>query len=53
MSEACSLSVLCAIYILPDSRQYIENIGIYHLTFLGIVDLAWRQEDEDSGKITF
>ncbi len=35
-----------AIYIPPNSRQRIKNIGPSDLTFLCIVDPAWRQEDE-------
>jgi mannose-6-phosphate isomerase-like protein (cupin superfamily) len=35
-----------AIYIPPDSRQYIENTGRSQLKFLCIVDPAWRQDDE-------
>lgn len=35
-----------AIYIPPGSRQYISNRGNEALTFLCIVDPAWRQEDE-------
>lgn len=36
-----------AIYIPPDSRQYIRNTGRSELKFLCIVDPAWRHEDED------
>ena len=35
-----------AIYIPPDSVQYIKNIGQSDLKFLCIIDPAWRQEDE-------
>ena len=35
-----------AIYIPPDSKQFIENIGKNDLKFLCIVDPAWRKEDE-------
>lgn len=35
-----------AIYIPPESRQYIRNIGDMDLVFICIVDPAWRQEDE-------
>jgi mannose-6-phosphate isomerase-like protein (cupin superfamily) len=34
------------VYIPPDARQYIENIGSTDLKFLCIVDPAWRKEDE-------
>ncbi len=36
----------CAVNIAPHSVQYIENIGDSDLTFLCIVDPAWRQQDE-------
>lgn len=35
-----------AIYIPPNSRQYISNTGNIPLTFICIVDPAWRKEDE-------
>lgn len=35
-----------AVYIRPNSVQYIENTGNSDLVFLCIVDPAWRQEDE-------
>ncbi len=36
-----------AIYIPPNSKQYIENTGKNDLRFLCIVDPAWRKEDEE------
>ena len=36
-----------AVYIPPDSRQYIHNPGNSDLKFLCIVDPAWRKEDEE------
>jgi mannose-6-phosphate isomerase-like protein (cupin superfamily) len=36
-----------AIYIPPNSRQYIRNTGRSELKFLCIVDPAWRHEDEE------
>ncbi len=36
-----------AIYIPPNSRQYIHNTGKSDLIFLCIVDPAWRSEDEE------
>jgi mannose-6-phosphate isomerase-like protein (cupin superfamily) len=36
-----------AVYIPPDTRQYIKNIGSSDLEFLCIVDPAWRAEDEE------
>ncbi|MCD4690688.1 cupin domain-containing protein [bacterium] len=35
-----------AIYIPPGRTQWIENTGRLALTFLCIVDPAWREEDE-------
>ena len=36
-----------AVYIPPHSIQYIQNTGDSYLTFLCIVDPAWRAEDEE------
>lgn len=36
-----------AIYIPPNSKQYIENSGESDLKFLCIVDPAWKKEDEE------
>ena len=36
-----------AIYIPPHATQHIENKGSSDLTFLCIVDPAWREEDEE------
>lgn len=35
-----------AIYIPPDTRQFIQNSGRTDLSFICIVDPAWREEDE-------
>jgi mannose-6-phosphate isomerase-like protein (cupin superfamily) len=35
-----------AVYIPPHATQHIENTGNCDLTFLCIVDPAWREEDE-------
>jgi mannose-6-phosphate isomerase-like protein (cupin superfamily) len=35
------------IYIPPHAKQWIENIGTSDLTFLCIVDPAWRAENEE------
>ncbi len=35
-----------AVYIPPNSRQFIENTGSTELKFLCIVDPAWKREDE-------
>jgi mannose-6-phosphate isomerase-like protein (cupin superfamily) len=45
--EVSQVSRDCAVYILPGSTQYIENIGAGDLVFLCIVDPAWRREDEE------
>jgi mannose-6-phosphate isomerase-like protein (cupin superfamily) len=36
-----------AVYIPPDSKQYIQNTGKTDLIFLCIVDPAWRKQDEE------
>ncbi|MFH1791712.1 MAG: cupin domain-containing protein [Candidatus Omnitrophota bacterium] len=36
-----------AVYIPPESVQFIKNSGIKPLVFLCIVDPAWRREDEE------
>jgi len=36
-----------AVYIPPNSRQYIHNSGTSDLKFLCIVDPAWSKEDEE------
>jgi mannose-6-phosphate isomerase-like protein (cupin superfamily) len=36
-----------AVYIPPYSTQHIQNTGSSDLTFLCIVDPAWREEDEE------
>jgi mannose-6-phosphate isomerase-like protein (cupin superfamily) len=36
-----------AVYVPPNSTQYIKNTGSSDLRFLCIVDPAWRQEDEE------
>ena len=35
------------VYIPPGATQYIRNAGDHELTFLCIVDPAWRVEDEE------
>lgn len=35
-----------AIYIPPDAKQFIHNLGTEPLVFICIVDPAWRKEDE-------
>ena len=45
--ESFEVGPECAVYIGPNSMQYIENTGNCDLKFLCIVDPAWRKEDED------
>lgn len=45
--ETCEVGPHCAVYIPPDSKQYIENTGDSDLIFLCIVDPAWRRLDEE------
>ena len=35
-----------AVYVQPNSKQFIENTGSEDLRFLCIVQPAWRQDDE-------
>ncbi|MEH2321097.1 cupin domain-containing protein [Nostoc sp.] len=35
-----------AVYIPPNTRQFISNSGIEPLVFICIVDPAWRNEDQ-------
>ena len=37
----------CAVYIPPNSTQYVENTGDSDFKFLCIVDPPWREEDEE------
>jgi mannose-6-phosphate isomerase-like protein (cupin superfamily) len=46
-SESSEVHPGHAVYIPPDSTQYIKNTGSSDLRFLCIVDPAWRQEDEE------
>jgi len=45
--EAAEVHSGQAIYIPPNAKQYIQNIGDSDLTFLCIVDPAWKSEDEE------
>jgi mannose-6-phosphate isomerase-like protein (cupin superfamily) len=45
--EQARVSAGDAIYIPPDSPQWIENSGANDLEFACIVDPAWRREDEE------
>lgn len=44
--ESQEVESLDAIYIPPNAKQCIENIGNEELEFLCVVDPAWRKEDE-------
>ena len=37
-----------AVYIPPQAIQYIENAGAGDLTFLCLVDPAWRAEEDEA-----
>lgn len=36
-----------AVYIPPESKQFIKNTGTDNLKFICIVDPAWRADDEE------
>jgi len=45
-SESHILEAGDTVYIPPNAKQYISNIGDITLKFICIVDPAWREEDE-------
>ena len=45
--ESFEVSPDSAVYIPPNSSQYIENMSDSDLIFLCIVDPAWQKEDEE------
>jgi len=45
--ESFEVGPECAVYIPPNSVQYIENTGNSDLKFLCIVDPAWREDEEE------
>ncbi|MFA6271602.1 MAG: cupin domain-containing protein [Patescibacteria group bacterium] len=45
--EVENVSAGQAVYIPPNSKQYIKNTGNVDLKFMCIVDPAWKQEDEE------
>jgi mannose-6-phosphate isomerase-like protein (cupin superfamily) len=45
-NEYKNVKVGDAIFVLPDSKQHIENVGSGDLKFLCIVDPAWKKENE-------
>ena len=44
--ESAKVSPNCAVYIPPNSTQYIENPGKTDLIFLCLVSPPWKKEDE-------
>ncbi len=36
-----------SVYVPPNSKQFIKNIGTGNLRFLCIVEPAWKQEDDE------
>ncbi|MFC1576886.1 cupin domain-containing protein [Candidatus Omnitrophota bacterium] len=50
-NESEEVSAGCMVYIPPDSKQCIENTGDRDLTFICIVDPAWKPEHEEVYKI--
>jgi len=45
--ESFEVELQCAIYIPPQSIQYVENTGDCDLEFLCIVDPAWKERYEE------
>jgi mannose-6-phosphate isomerase-like protein (cupin superfamily) len=45
-NESDNVKVGDTIFVLPGSKQYIENIGSGGLKFLCIVDPAWKKDNE-------
>lgn len=45
-SESAAVRQNDAIYIPPHAVEYIQNSGTKDLTFICIVDPAWKKEDE-------
>lgn len=45
--QSCEVAAECAIYVPPESVQYIENTSSGDLKFLCIVDPAWTKQDEE------
>ena len=46
--EAAEVTSDDAVYIPPDTVQWLENTGEEEIEFLCIVDPAWRPEDEET-----
>jgi mannose-6-phosphate isomerase-like protein (cupin superfamily) len=45
--ESSHVHAGCTVYIPPNSKQFIKNIGRIDLKFLCIVEPFWRKEDEE------
>lgn len=45
-NESAKVGPHCAVYIPPNSTQYIENTGKTDLIFLCLVSPAWKKQDE-------
>ena len=45
-NEAENVKIGDTVFVLPGSKQYIENVGSKDLKFLCIVDPAWKKDDE-------
>ena len=44
--ETCQLEKDDSVYVPPNSKQFIENIGSINLRFLCIVEPAWKADNE-------
>jgi mannose-6-phosphate isomerase-like protein (cupin superfamily) len=45
-NEVCAIASGDTVYIPPDAKQFLKNIGDEPIVFICIVDPAWRKEDE-------
>ena len=45
--EVFALKINDSAYVPPNSKQFIENIGSENLSFLCIVEPAWKAEDDE------
>ncbi len=46
-NESVKVEKDVAVYVPPNTVQYVKNTGSSNLTFLCIVDPAWKPEDEE------
>jgi mannose-6-phosphate isomerase-like protein (cupin superfamily) len=44
--QECAVKTNQAVYVPPNTKQFIENTGNEPLEFLCIVDPAWKKDDE-------